>query len=388
MKYSRTLSLIAGLVLGTTHLAFAAEHTFTVNDTPGHWFDAGEAWNIAGLGGKSLMVISPGDTVHFTQTVGPKAVESRHTVTSLIWPTGAADSEKIDQPMANRQDHQVTLNTTGLYVFVCKLHPYMLGAVIVNDAQTPELDIGNSLHLLGVGDVPTTFEDPTTPGQYLPTNVWLRALRAFFIVTTPSNWKDYTKVGQQYRPAYPPVPVVLGSGAQKVAVADLNAALQGAFDGDVIEKQKKTKRKGIGEVWVDTQYELTAGKEEWNPGTMTVVSATSWNAKRKIALPEQQMNNGHNMWASHDQKQIYQTEWHGNSVYVINRRNGKLLQEIKEGQYGDGGTCHDPAHVMTRVDTEQVHVTCNGDNYVAEFNRLSSGLLQFNGFLQMSNAGG
>jgi DNA-binding beta-propeller fold protein YncE len=94
------------------------------------------------------------------------------------------------------------------------------------------------------------------------------------------------------------------------------------------------------------------------------------------------------MWASHDQKQIYQTEWHGNSTYVLNRHNGKLLQEIKEGQYGDGGTCHDPAHVMTRVDTQQVHVTCNGDDYVAEFNRLPNGLLQFNGFLNMSNAGG
>jgi DNA-binding beta-propeller fold protein YncE len=43
---------------------------------------------------------------------------------------------------------------------------------------------------------------------------------------------------------------------------------------------------------------------------------------------------------------------------------------------------------MTRVDTQQVHVTCNGDDYVAEFNRLPSGLLQFNGFLDMSNAGG
>ncbi|HEX5647000.1 MAG TPA: hypothetical protein VFX56_08515, partial [Nitrospira sp.] len=248
-----------------------------------------------------------------------------------------------------------------------------------------------SLNLLGVGPVPTTFDANAgtgNPPSYAPTNLWLRVLRAFFIVTTPSNWKDYTKVGQQYKPAYPPVPVVLGSGAAQVNVADLNFALQSSFDGDVIAKQKRPKRKGIGEVWVDTAYELTAGKEEWFPGTMTVVSATGWNVKRKIALPEQKMNNGHNMWASHDQKQIYQTEWHGNSTYVLNRHNGKLIQEIKEGQYGDGGTCHDPAHVMTRVDTQQVHVTCNGDNYVAEFNRLANGQLQFNQFLNMSNAGG
>ncbi|MBX3302467.1 MAG: hypothetical protein KF693_09650 [Nitrospira sp.] len=388
MKCSRMLSLIGGLILGTTQLAFA-DVTFTVNDTPGHWFDAGPTWDLGG--GRSLAIIKPGDTVHFNQTVpgDPRNVESRHTVTSLIWPDGG---ETIDQDMANTKNHAVTLNTEGLYVFVCKLHPYMLGAVIVNGEGHEGLYLGDNLTLLGVGSVPTTFDvnagtNPPQPPSYAPTNVWLRALRAFFIVTTPSNWKDYTKVGQQYKPAYPPVPVVLGSGPKQVNVANLNAALQGAFDGEIIEKQQKPRQNGIGEIWVDTQYELTAGKEEWFPGTITVVSATAWDAKRKIALPEQKMNNGHNMWASHDQEQIYQTEWHGNSTYVLNRHNGKLLQEIKEGQYG-GGTCHDPAHVMTRVDTQQVHVTCNGDNYVAEFNRLPSGLLQFNGFLDMSNNGG
>jgi DNA-binding beta-propeller fold protein YncE len=92
------------------------------------------------------------------------------------------------------------------------------------------------------------------------------------------------------------------------------------------------------------------------------------------------MNNGHNMWASHDQKQIYQTEWHGKSLYVINRHNGKLLQELAVE-----GKCNDPAHVMTRVDTQQVHVTCNGEDTVAEYNRLPSGLLELNKFIPMSN---
>ena len=382
------LPLIAGLMLGAGNLAFA-DATFTVNDTPGHWFDSG---GIPGVpASQSLAIITPGQKVFFKQTQGlPRDVESRHTITSLIWPGNALEFSPgkgvIDQDAAHTDNKEVTLSTPGLYVFVCKLHPYMLGAVIVNNGNPSGLYLGDSLKLLGVGEVPTTFLDPVT-NTYKPTNVWLRALRAFFIVTTPSNWKDYTKVGEPYKPAYPPVPVVLGSGPAQVNVADLNAALQGSFDGDVILAPKKPSKKGIGEIWVDTQYELTAGKEPWNPGTMTVVSATSWNPKRKIALPEQKMNNGHNMWASHDQKQIYETEWHGNSTYVLNRHNGKLLQEIKETQYGDGGTCHDPAHVMTRVDTQQVHVTCNGDDYVAEFNRLPSGLLQFNGFLDMSNTG-
>ena len=137
-------------------------------------------------------------------------------------------------------------------------------------------------------------------------------------------------------------------------------------------------------MWVDTAYELSAGKPTSTPGTATVVSATDWNVKRKIALPEQKMNNGHNFWTSHDQEQIYQTEWHGNSLYVINRHNGKLLQELEVKDKDGNVLCHDPAHVMTRVDTQQVHIGCNGDDAVAEFNRLDSGRLKFHQLIHMS----
>lgn len=168
------------------------------------------------------------------------------------------------------------------------------------------------------------------------------------------------------------------------------------IDGGVIEKQDKPKKNGIGEVWVDTAYELSAGKPEQFPGTMTVVSATGWGVKRKIALPEQKMNNGHNFWTSHDQKEIYQTEWHGNSLYVINRRNGTLMQEIDlvngpevNDPKFNGKKCYDPAHVMTRVDTQQVHAGCNGDDTVVELNRdPATGLLSINRFIPMSMVAG
>lgn len=168
------------------------------------------------------------------------------------------------------------------------------------------------------------------------------------------------------------------------------------IDGGIIEKQARPKKKGIGEVWVDTAYELTAGKQEQFPGTMTVVSATGWDVKRKIALPEQKMNNGHNFWTSNDQKEIYQTEWHGNSLYVINRRNGKLLQEIDlvngpevNDPKFNGKKCYNPAHVMTRLipgsPEFQVHAGCNGDDTVVELNRDSAtGLLSINRFIAMS----
>ncbi|MBX3329268.1 MAG: hypothetical protein KF722_02620 [Nitrospira sp.] len=160
-----------------------------------------------------------------------------------------------------------------------------------------------------------------------------------------------------------PVRVADAAGTEAV-VPDLNAALQGAFDGDEIPALKTPAIDGIGEVWVDTQYEVSAGKGAAYPSTMTVVDVEGtdkWKVKRKIALPNQKMNNAHNMWASHDQKQIYNTEWHGRSLYVLNRADGTLLQEIELGQ--------DLAHVMTRVDTEQVHVTLNGEDAVSELDK-------------------
>ena len=68
---------------------------------------------------------------------------------------------------------------------------------------------------------------------------------------------------------------------------------------------------------------------------MTIVDVEGtdkWTVTRKIALPAQKMNNAHNLWASHDQTQIYNTEWHGKSLCVMNRADGTLLQEIELGQ--------------------------------------------------------
>ncbi|MEO6306415.1 MAG: copper oxidase [Nitrospiraceae bacterium] len=361
MKYTRIALLAMGLLYGANDLASAATINFTVTDVPGRWFDTGVI--IAGT--RSLAIAAPGDTVEFHQ-----AVESSHTVTSLIWPSTALPSEKIDQDVANISNHSVTLTTPGLYVFVCKLHPYMLGGVIVDDAATPAgLDIGNQITLLGVG----SFDSNS--------NLGLRLLRAFFIVTNPSNWKDYTKVGQAYTPVYPAVPVVLTGGA---VVPDLNAALQATFDGDIIPVAQKPAIRGVGQVWVDTQYELSAQKGSAYPGTMTVVRvggsvpANNWKVIRKIALPSQLMNNGHNMWASHNQNLIYQTEWHGRSLFVIDRVTGAFLKEIEIGD--------DPAHVMTRVDTGQVHVTLNGDDYVVELNKVPAPeYLRINRYISMQN---
>ena len=348
-----------------------AAATFDVTDESGYWFDLGPDKKVAGT--RSLAIVKPGDKIAFLQTKsqfgpnGQSRVESLHTVTSLIWPADATPAERIDQATANRADHEVTLNAKGLYVFVCKVHPYMLAGVIVDDPTTtkpnssdPAFDIGEKLHLLGVTHTKGVTE-ATDAGSAFPSNsdLGLRLLRAFFVVTSPSGWKDYTKFNTVYHPVYPDVPVVVTGGA---VVPSLKAKLEENFDGDKIPaSQTKPPIAGVGEVWVDTQYEISAKKGAAYPSSITVVDTETWKVKRKIALPDQKMNNGHNMWSSHDQNHIYQTEWHGKSLYVLNREDGKFLQEIEVGE--------DPAHVMTRVDTQQVHSGLNGEDSVVELDR-------------------
>src|SRR5215467_11034484 len=97
--------------------------TFLRTDNPGSWFQ-----NVAGpiAGTQSLAVAKPGVVVTFEDVNTSNAT---HTVTSLLYPTGAAnmpfDSGTIDDDVEN-----VTLTTPGLYVFTCKIHPYMFAAVI------------------------------------------------------------------------------------------------------------------------------------------------------------------------------------------------------------------------------------------------------------------
>jgi DNA-binding beta-propeller fold protein YncE len=372
MKYTRVLlaaGLMSGLMYGASDLALAnndnKDVTFKITDVPGYWFDTGA--DIAGT--RSLAIAAPGTTINFLQNIyGKPTAEARHTITSLLWPSNAKPGELIDQDAANQDNHHVTLRTPGLYVYVCKLHPYMLGAVIVDDKGTDGLDIGQQLTLLGVTPAGTLTFDSAS-------DLALRLLRAFFIVTNPSNWKDYTLAdapppNNMYQPTYPKVPVRVYLGGNlvkldgKLPLLD-NAIVAQGYDGKDIPKQKKPSINGVGEVWVDTQFELTNVKADKFPGTISVVEVdavtNNWEVKRKIALPQQKMNNGHNMWPSHNQKQVYQTEWHGKSLFVVDRVTGKFLQEIEVG--------HDPAHVMTRVDTEQVHTGLNGEDGVVELNR-------------------
>jgi DNA-binding beta-propeller fold protein YncE len=311
---------------------------FSLTDDPGSWFsnDAGPV-----AGNRSLAVAAPGVEVKFrgrSHTV--------HTMSSLLWPAGAAGMP-FDTD-AQKGSAEVVLRTPGLYVFVCKVHPYMLGAVIADDPRTQGLDLGERITVIDGPTVPTTSDLAT------------RLLRTFFIATTPANWQNFTAPSGTWRVTYPNVSVRVTGGA----VVNLADTLTARYGNDLpLPRLFTPATPGVGEVWVDTQFERTAGKEK--PGTVTSVDATEWQVTRKVALPQINMNNPHNLWTDRAQRLIYQTEWFDSKLTVFERATGRFVRQVSVGEA--------PAHVMTRTDTDQVHVTINGEEGTQSVVELSPG---------------
>jgi len=315
--------------------------TFEITDEPGAWFK-----NTAGpiAGTQSLAVATPGTEVRFTGKSN-----TVHTRTSLIFPTGAKNMPFDTEP--RKGSDTVVLQTPGLYVFTCKIHPYMFGAVIVDDPSTTGLDLGETITLVNGITVPTSSDLAT------------RLLRTFFIATNPANWQNYTSAAP-WHITYPSVDVRITGGA----VANLDAVLSARYGNDIaLAPLSNPVTPAVGEVWVDTQFELTKGKSK--PGTATAINGSDWKARRKVALPNINMNNPHNMWTDRNQTLIYQTQWFDSKMAVFNRITGAFVNNITVGE--------SPSHVMTRTDTDQLHVALNGspdNDSVVELAPMANGI--------------
>ncbi|MCB1986128.1 MAG: copper oxidase [Burkholderiales bacterium] len=316
--------------------------TFELNDGPGNWYRNANG-PVAGLG--SLGVGTPGVEVVFTRD-GSNTV---HTYTSLLYPTGARNMPFDTDPQKGSES--VTLRTPGLYVFFCQVHPYMLGAVIVDDPNTEGLDLGESITLINGITVPTSSDLAT------------RLLRGFMVLTEPGNWQNFSS-SDPWHINYPSVPVRITGGA----VVDLASVLEARYGNDTaLPSLMKPEHDGVGEVWVNTQFERTANKRK--PGAAAVVDATDWQVKRKVFLPDVELNNPHNMWTDRDQNLIYVTEWFDSKLTIFDRVSGQFIDRIQVGEA--------PAHVMTRVDTDQLHVSINGSDRnesVVELSPLAGGI--------------
>jgi DNA-binding beta-propeller fold protein YncE/plastocyanin len=380
--------------------------------------------------GRSIAVINPGETVLF----GMKDSQTKHTITTLIYPEAAeqlggngiltmAGIGHYDQQvgirgsaiLTNSTGYPVGLDTPGLYVFVCKIHPYMFSAVVVDDPDTfvksgslgidpfPLLDLSPKLEILTrhINDTNndgvvngTDDQTPAFPIQVSPaTDVPLGLLKTFSIITDPSNWKDYSKPNWEVSL----IPGLFTTNSNGTVVSLLNTTQtvhaaeilglqnstggdwtsEGAFDHLIIANLTSNmtgiqatlhdpiESSGIGEVWVNTQFERTVSKNfegtpHDKPGTITVVDTEVWDVKKKIALPEINMNHPHNMWTDTTNEVIYQTEWFGSEMAIIDRESGELIKEVFTGQ--------SPSHVMTAPDTGKIYVAMNGEETVNEFN--------------------
>jgi YVTN family beta-propeller protein len=318
-----TLATMAATLTRRVVRADDNEVRFSLNDAPGRWFDTGV--DIAGT--RSLAVATPGVRVRFSGNSN-----TVHTRTSLVFPAGAANMPFTTEP--RKGGDEVVLTTPGLYVFTCGIHPYMFGAVIVDDPATTGLDLGNNITLLNGITVPTSSDLAT------------RLLRTFFIATNPANWQNYAS-SAPWHITYPNVDVRVDIG-----VVNLPAVLNARYGNDItLAPLQNPATPAVGEVWVATQFEATAGKTK--PGTVSAVSGANWQVTRKVALPAINMNNPHNMWTDRNQNLIYVTQWFDHKLAVYNRVTGALVRNVSVGEA--------PAHVMTRTDTDEVHVTNNGD---------------------------
>jgi hypothetical protein len=283
-------------------------------------------------------------TVNFH--IGPEFTQADHMVDSLIWPTGAKGFP-FGQQGAFVGDTSIQLTKPGLYAFQCKIHPYMLGAVVVVDPLNPGVTFGKSLTV-------NTRNLETVPSD---SDLIFKLVHTFFKITVPSNWDRYSDTQPTtWNPHYPPAPIMTyDAQGNPQLIPNLDAFFRSYFNEPVAQKAlTPPATPGVGKVWVDTEFEQTAHKDK--PGVSTAVDASNWNIARKVALPGIDMNNPHNMWTNRDNSLIYQTEWWNNRLDVWDAKTGSLVRTQTVGP--------DPSHVMTESDTDNVDVVINGGNSI------------------------
>ena len=299
-----------------------ASATLEMTDEPGKWFKDP-------TDGDSLVVVKPGEAVLIKQT----DTNTEHTITSLLWQPGAGNFP-VDQEKASSSSVTQKFDKPGLYVFTCKVHPYMFGAVVVDDPATEGLDLGGEIQLVTGAKVPTTSD------------IAKKLLRTFFVATTPSLWRDYSKPTWDLK--LPDIPLNLGGTVIKLSA--LNVSMPNQL--------LKPSTPGVGEVWVNTQFEGIKGKTK--PGSATQLDTAQWTLGKKVKGVEVNLNNPHNMWTDRTYQYIYQTEWFDKRLATFDRKTGQV--------YGTQVVGQSPSHVMTRPQDDVLTVALNAEDRVLKLN--------------------
>ena len=259
--------------------------TMHLTDEPGNWFRS-EAT------GTPVSIINAGERVDFR--INNCCTGTRHTVTLLVKPE--ASTVEMDQDQSKKGTLSVTFDEPGVYVFVCKVHPYMTGVVAVKDefGAIPDITAGSLPFLSHLGV------------DSLPADVVLS------VMTT---------------------------------VAPTDADKRAKWDILGRRDELKPETPGIGEIWVNAQFERVPGQMDRNdvekPGTIVVVDAATFSVEREIngLQADGRWNNPHNMWADFALDHVYNSNWFGKSINKIDRVSGNILSSIDVGEA--------PTHIIT-----------------------------------------
>ena len=259
--------------------------TMHLTDEPGNWFRSQRT-------GTPVSVIRRGERVDFV--IGNCCTNTRHTVTLLIKPTNSRIS--MHQDKSQNGSLSLEFDVPGVYVLICKIHPYMTAVVAVKDGNG-NIPPVTSAALPFIGHLGAAS---------LPANTVLSVMTT--VAATDADkavkWDIFTP-SQQFRPAIP----------------------------------------GVGEVWVNTQFERVTGQKDNNgvakPGTITVVDAASFTVEREIngLRANGLWNNPHNMWANFSLDTVYNANWFGKWINKINRASGLIQDSITVGEA--------PTHIIT-----------------------------------------
>src|SRR5688500_17176222 len=118
------VGVLLGLVPGVAVAQGLARDTMQLTDAPGNWFRSEAS-------GTPVSTVRMGGRVDFE---AGELTNTRHTATLVIKPPGS--SLTVDQDASkNGGVASAEFDDPGVYVFLCKVHPYMTAVVAVEGRQ-------------------------------------------------------------------------------------------------------------------------------------------------------------------------------------------------------------------------------------------------------------
>ncbi|MFT4250689.1 MAG: hypothetical protein ACMXYD_04985 [Candidatus Woesearchaeota archaeon] len=112
---------------------------------------------------------------------------------------------------------------------------------------------------------------------------------------------------------------------------------------------------GVGEVWLNAQFSIIEGQDF--PGSISVLNTETWKVEKVIT--HETFNNPHNPWNTYDERYVFQTQWHADT---INKIDVESREVVASKQVGNA-----PAHLFVHPHEELLYVTMNNEDRVGVY---------------------